>query len=87
MPKIVRLRQEQDVGSLFGSSRDGQPILLHLNDHWDTVPWLWSILLGKGLPFLCLALSNIDEHRQKYLQTSSSLLESPIHTKVPGPLL
>lgn len=58
--------------------RENEPILLHLEDHWENVLWFWSILLANGLPVLSSPLSNIDDQRQEHLQGLSSLLKSPI---------
>jgi acyl-CoA synthetase (AMP-forming)/AMP-acid ligase II/thioesterase domain-containing protein len=58
--------------------KESQPILIHLDDQWDTIVWFWSVLLANGLPVLSSPLSNVDEHRHKYLDGLSRLLESPI---------
>ncbi|KAI0139124.1 acetyl-CoA synthetase-like protein [Hypoxylon sp. NC0597] len=57
---------------------EGTPILLHLDDHWDTILWLWAILLARAIPVLSSPLSNVDDHRDKHLRGLSELLESPI---------
>ncbi|KAI1141461.1 acetyl-CoA synthetase-like protein [Hypoxylon sp. FL0543] len=62
----------------LGSFHEGSPILLHLDDHWDTIMWFWAILLARGIPVLSSPLSNVDDHRHKHLQGLSQLLESPI---------
>ncbi|RYP33714.1 hypothetical protein DL767_004643 [Monosporascus sp. MG133] len=56
----------------------GHPVLLYLDDHWDTILWFWAVLLANGLPVLSPSFSNIEEQRHKYIQGLSSLLESPI---------
>lgn len=58
--------------------REGHPILIHYNNHYDTILWFWSVLLAKGLPVISTPFSNIDQYRQSHLQHLSSLLESPI---------
>ncbi|KAF2789978.1 acetyl-CoA synthetase-like protein [Melanomma pulvis-pyrius CBS 109.77] len=67
--KIIRSLQE---------FREKKPILLHLEDQWDTIVWFWSVILADGLPVLSSSLSHVDEHRQRYLEGLSKLLESPI---------
>ena len=56
----------------------GQPVLLHLQDHWDTILWFWSVVLTGGLPTLSSPFSNVDEHRRQHIFALSSLLQSPI---------
>jgi acyl-CoA synthetase (AMP-forming)/AMP-acid ligase II/thioesterase domain-containing protein len=58
--------------------REAQPILIHLETQWDAIVWFWSVLLANGLPVLSSPMSNVDEHRHKYLAGLSRLLESPI---------
>ncbi|GAP82384.1 putative AMP-binding & Acyl-protein [Rosellinia necatrix] len=58
--------------------RPGMPVLLHFEDHWDTVLWFWVVMLAGGVPLLSSPLSNVDEHRAKHLHALSQLLESPI---------
>lgn len=58
--------------------QEGRPVLLHVQDHWDTVLWFWSIRLAGGLPVLSTPFSNVDEHRQKHIRGLSDLLEAPI---------
>ncbi|KAF4633294.1 hypothetical protein G7Y89_g4830 [Cudoniella acicularis] len=57
---------------------EGRPVLLHLNDHWDTILWFWAVLLANGLPVLDSPFSNVDHHRHKHIKGLSDLLESPI---------
>ncbi|KAF2651750.1 acetyl-CoA synthetase-like protein [Lophiostoma macrostomum CBS 122681] len=57
---------------------EGQPILLHLDDQWDTILWFWSVILAKALPVFSSPFSNLDEHRRKYTRGLSQLLEAPI---------
>ncbi|KAK0621888.1 hypothetical protein B0T17DRAFT_642186 [Bombardia bombarda] len=65
------------VRSLDGFAK-GRPVLLHLEDHWDTIIWFWAVLLADGLPVLSSPFSNVDEHRHKHIEGLSTLLESPI---------
>ncbi|KAF2683183.1 acyl-protein synthetase [Lentithecium fluviatile CBS 122367] len=58
--------------------REEKPVLLHLDNHWDTILWFWSVLFANGLPVLSTPLSNVEEHRHEYTQGLSTLLESPI---------
>ncbi|PQE06900.1 AMP-binding & Acyl- synthetase protein [Rutstroemia sp. NJR-2017a BVV2] len=56
----------------------GHPVLLHFDDHWDTILSFWSVLFAGGLPVLSSPFSNIEEDRHKYIRALSSLLGSPI---------
>ncbi|RYP50582.1 hypothetical protein DL768_003927 [Monosporascus sp. mg162] len=56
----------------------GHPVLLHFDDHWDTILWFWSVLLAGGLPVLSSPFSNVEDDRYKHIQALSTLLESPI---------
>ncbi|KAI1089147.1 acetyl-CoA synthetase-like protein [Rostrohypoxylon terebratum] len=56
----------------------GKPVLVHLEHHWDTILWVWAVILAGGVPVLSPPLSNVEEHREKHLQVLSQLLESPI---------
>ncbi|KAM7191680.1 acetyl-CoA synthetase-like protein [Rhypophila sp. PSN 637] len=60
------------------SFAEGRPVLLHLDDHWDTIVWFWAVLLAGGIPVPSPPLSNVEEHRKKHLQGLSRLLESPL---------
>ncbi|KAF4448959.1 thioesterase domain [Fusarium albosuccineum] len=58
--------------------RDGSPVLIHLDGHWDTILLFWAVLLANGIPVLSTPLSNIEDHRNQHLRHLSHLLESPI---------
>ncbi|KAH6845705.1 hypothetical protein B0I37DRAFT_191104 [Chaetomium sp. MPI-CAGE-AT-0009] len=58
--------------------KEGRPILLHLDEHRDTILWFWAVLLANGVPVLSSPFSNVDEHRHRHTQGLSNLLESPI---------
>ncbi|KAK8024450.1 hypothetical protein PG993_012516 [Apiospora rasikravindrae] len=58
--------------------QEGMPVLLYLDDHWDTILWFWAILYAGGIPTLSPPLSNVEEHRHKHLQNLSQVLQSPI---------
>src|SRR5690349_8656619 len=30
--------------------KKGAPVFLHLQDHWDTILWFWSVVHAGGLP-------------------------------------
>lgn len=62
----------------LGPFRDGHPVLLHLDEQWDTIVWFWAILLANGVPVLSTSFSNIDDHRIKHIQALSNLFQSPI---------
>ncbi|RYP66867.1 hypothetical protein DL769_005899 [Monosporascus sp. CRB-8-3] len=58
--------------------REGQPVLLHMHDYWDTILWFWSVRLAKGLPALSTPFSNVDDYRKRHIQGLSALLETSI---------
>ncbi|KAI1281801.1 acetyl-CoA synthetase-like protein [Xylaria sp. FL0933] len=56
----------------------GHPVLLHFDDHWDTILWFWSVLFAGGLPVLSSPFSNIEDERRKHILALGALLESPM---------
>ncbi|KAJ8062108.1 hypothetical protein OCU04_008669 [Sclerotinia nivalis] len=58
--------------------KEGRPVLIHVDNHWDAIIWFWSVLYANGLPVLSSPFSNIEEHRQRHIQGLSELLGSPI---------
>ncbi|KAI2601752.1 acetyl-CoA synthetase-like protein [Hypoxylon sp. NC1633] len=58
--------------------RPGSPVLVHFEHHWDTILWVWAVMLAGGVPVLSSPLSNVEEHRENHLQALSQLLKSPI---------
>src|SRR4051812_48742096 len=77
-PKVVSYRSlydEAQKNSLLlanmASFAQGKPVLLHLDDHWDCLSWVWAVLLANGIPVLSSPLSNIDDHRRSHLQNLS----------------
>ncbi|RDA89001.1 hypothetical protein CP532_0607 [Ophiocordyceps camponoti-leonardi (nom. inval.)] len=58
--------------------RDEAPVLLHLDDHRDTIVWFWAVLLANGLPVLSSPFSNVEEHRRRHTGWLSTLLQSPV---------
>jgi acyl-CoA synthetase (AMP-forming)/AMP-acid ligase II/thioesterase domain-containing protein len=77
--ELYRLARENSrILSSVASFREGRPVLLHLQDHWDIILWFWSTILANAIPVLSTPFSNVDEHRRKHVQGLSSLLESPL---------
>ncbi|CAP61554.1 uncharacterized protein PODANS_4_1610 [Podospora anserina S mat+] len=60
------------------SFREQKPILLHLDNHQDTILWFWSVRMARGLPVLSTPFSNAPGYRKKHIKGLSNLLESPI---------
>ncbi|CAG9950379.1 unnamed protein product [Clonostachys rosea f. rosea IK726] len=56
----------------------GQPLLLHFDDHWDTILWFWSVLLAGGVPVISTPFSNVEEDRNQHIKALSGLLEAPL---------
>jgi acyl-CoA synthetase (AMP-forming)/AMP-acid ligase II/thioesterase domain-containing protein len=53
-------------------------VLLHFDQHFDTILWFWAVLLAGGLPVLSPPFSNVEEHRGQHILALSDLLQSPI---------
>ncbi|KAM5467370.1 putative NRPS-like protein biosynthetic cluster [Microsporum audouinii] len=62
----------------FPSFKEGHPILLHFDDHWDTIVWFWAVLLANGLPVLSPPFSVVEDHRLQHIRGLSNLLQFPI---------
>ncbi|KAK2595095.1 hypothetical protein QQS21_007180 [Conoideocrella luteorostrata] len=84
-PKLVSYRSLYDEAkqsslriAALSRFRPGSPVLIHFEDHWDTILWVWGVILAGGVPVVSSPLSNVEEHRAKHLQALSRLLESPI---------
>ncbi|GAP91480.2 putative AMP-binding & Acyl-protein [Rosellinia necatrix] len=56
----------------------GFPMLLHFDNHWDTILWFWAVLLAEGLPVLSSPFSNVENDRHAHIRNLSALLNSPI---------
>jgi acyl-CoA synthetase (AMP-forming)/AMP-acid ligase II/thioesterase domain-containing protein/acyl carrier protein len=57
---------------------EGQPILVYLENQWNTILLFWAVSLAGGLPVILPSFSNIESHRQKHIEGLSSLFQSPI---------
>lgn len=53
-------------------------MLLHFDEHWDTIVWFWATLLANGVPVLSSPFSNNEAHRHQHIQGLSDLLQTPI---------
>lgn len=53
-------------------------VLIHLDDHLDNVLWFWAVLFANAVPVLSSQFSNVHQHRQRHIESLSSLLESPL---------
>lgn len=58
--------------------RVGQPVLLHLPDHWDAILWFWSTILAGGVPALTPPFSNDLDQRGAHLTHLWTLFDSPL---------
>lgn len=65
------------VRSLEGF-KDGAPVLLHLDNHWDNILWFWATLLAGGLPVMSSPFSNAVEQRKRHIDNLSTLLDTPL---------
>ncbi|KJZ71733.1 hypothetical protein HIM_08875 [Hirsutella minnesotensis 3608] len=75
---LAKAQQNSVILRSLQGFEEGRPILIHLEDHWDTILWFWSVLVANGLPVVSSPLTNSNEHRNKHLQQLSTLLQSPI---------
>ncbi|KAI0198511.1 acetyl-CoA synthetase-like protein [Astrocystis sublimbata] len=55
-----------------------KPLLLHFDDHWDTILWFWSVLLADGVPVISTPFSNAEEDRSQHIKALSALLQAPL---------
>ncbi|KAE8154393.1 acetyl-CoA synthetase-like protein [Aspergillus avenaceus] len=58
--------------------KKGSVILLHFDNHWDHLIWLWSTLYVGCIPAFSTSLPNIPSHRDKHLVHLRNLLQDPI---------
>lgn len=63
---------------LLDGFEERRPVLLHLNNHWDSILWFWAVLFADGIPVISTPFSNVDYQRHKHIKGVSTLLESPI---------
>ncbi|KAM7187061.1 hypothetical protein V8F20_011129 [Naviculisporaceae sp. PSN 640] len=59
---------------------NSSPVIIHLDDHHDTILYFWAVLLSGGVPVISSpqSLSDIDEQRVQHLKHLADLFESPI---------
>jgi acyl-CoA synthetase (AMP-forming)/AMP-acid ligase II len=53
-------------------------VLLHTNNHQDSIVWFWAILVAGGIPCISTPLSKNVEQRQKHLESLQKLLDNPL---------
>lgn len=58
--------------------KDGVPIILHLDNHWDNILWFWATLLARGLPVMSSPFSHDVGQRKRHIDNLSALLEGPL---------
>ena len=58
--------------------KTGAVILLHFNDHFDSIVWFWSVLLVGCIPALSSPLPNDIEQRRSHLSHLYKLFNNPI---------
>lgn len=56
----------------------GSVILLHFDNHLDSIIWLWSVLYAGFLPAMSTPFSNDPKQRDKHLSHLSALLKNPL---------
>ncbi|OWO99494.1 luciferin 4-monooxygenase [Marssonina coronariae] len=52
-------------------------VLLHVNEHLDSIHWFWSIVAAGGIPCMCSPFSQDPVQRQKQVNNLIQLLDSP----------
>jgi acyl-CoA synthetase (AMP-forming)/AMP-acid ligase II/thioesterase domain-containing protein len=55
----------------------GSVVLLHLNDHWNSMLWFWATLIADCIPAMSTPFSNNPETRLRHLKHLSTTLRSP----------
>ncbi|KAL9112105.1 MAG: hypothetical protein Q9227_003482 [Pyrenula ochraceoflavens] len=81
IPYSVLLRESQKRSSILRhltGFQEGSPILLHFEEHSETLFWFWAVLWADAVPVLTGTFSHIPEQRQRYLDSLASLLTDPI---------
>ncbi|KAI0869652.1 acetyl-CoA synthetase-like protein [Hypoxylon argillaceum] len=71
------IRYSHVIQSLKGFTQ-GDPVVLHLDDHYDGILWFWAVVLANGCPVMSSPFSNIQEFRERHIRWLGTLLESPI---------
>ncbi|RAL10944.1 non-ribosomal peptide synthetase [Aspergillus homomorphus CBS 101889] len=58
--------------------KQGQVLLLYLEDHLETIIWFWSIVYAGNIPAMSTSLPRTEAQSVKHLRHLSRLLEEPI---------
>ncbi|KNG80881.1 hypothetical protein ANOM_010721 [Aspergillus nomiae NRRL 13137] len=55
----------------------GSVVLLHFNNHWDSILWFWATLMAGCIPAMSTPFSNNPETRLRHLEHLSATLKNP----------
>lgn len=61
----------------FEGFREGDPVLIHFDDHFNNILWFWATLYANGVPVLSTPFSNDPHFRRRYVLGLCELLQSP----------
>ncbi|MCJ1332412.1 hypothetical protein MMC10_009105 [Thelotrema lepadinum] len=53
-------------------------VLIHLDDHLDSIVWFWAVVYANAVPALSIPFSKVDEQRLKHIEHLGSLLDNPV---------
>ena len=53
-------------------------ILLHVEDHFDAIPWFWAIIAAGAVPCMSTQFSRDPEQRQRHIRSLQKLLHRPL---------
>lgn len=61
----------------FEGFREGDPVLIHFDDHFNNILWFWATLYANGVPVLSTPFSNDPHFRRRHVLGLCELLQSP----------
>ena len=75
---LVQAQYRSSILQRIEGFQKGAPILMHLNEHLDTLIWLWAVLYANAIPVLTGPFSNVAQQRRNYIKGLADLLQHPI---------
>ena len=75
---LLQAEQNAKIISKIDGFKQKSIVLLHLNDHFDSINLFWAIILAGGVPCISTPFTNIPAQREKHIKHLHSLLENPI---------
>ena len=75
---LVSAKHKARLLRSFAAVKDKPVILLHFDNHLDTIQWFWATVVAGFLPAISTPLVNDLGQRKKYLMHLSSTLSDPL---------